>query len=66
MKKQTRKTAKLRTVYYVTVEGPGTSHSQYLQPNELHYIKTWLNQGYDSVLVTKCEMTQEMHRATFA
>jgi hypothetical protein len=65
------KTASERTVYLITVNysKKQSPHRQYILPNELHLIKTWLNQKdqdeVNIVTVKKVKLTTEDYKRIF-
>lgn len=60
-----------RTAYHVTVNyyNNKTQHKQYIKPNEIGFIKTWLNQDGEykvsSVIVTKHKLTAQQYKSIF-
>jgi hypothetical protein len=58
---------KFRIVYYVTMKSGRTGFdcSQYLLPNEIHLIKTMLNDGKIISGVRRDVLTPEEHKVLF-
>jgi len=52
-----------KTAYFVNVQP--SNHQQYILPSEMYLIKTWLNEGNDSVTVTKARLTEDEYKAHF-